>query len=111
MDLNQEQETSAVAWLTLADLLDGCPMAVVWHDGRGCVREDFDTILERKGDVITSRTYQQGKVTSDGGNRVIPGRLCWIDTWTRERSEVAHWPYLDDMLDHIQVQQQKVLTT
>jgi hypothetical protein len=72
-------ETSAEAWATLADMLDRGPLAVVWHDGNGCVRADFDTVLELKGDAILERTYQQGKATSEGG-RVQPGKLCWADT-------------------------------
>jgi hypothetical protein len=106
MELRQEQEpeTSAEAWATLAGLLDHGPVAVVWHNGRGCVREDFDTILERKGDVIYCRTYQQGKITTAGG-RVKPGRLCWNDTWTRERSSLTHWPFLDTVLDYLQTAQ------
>jgi len=103
-----EQETSSEAWTVLAGLLDHGPVAIVWHEGRGCVREDFDTILELKGnDTIVERTYQQGKETSEGG-RVQPGKLCWTDTWTRERSAVAHWPFLDTILDLAQVQQQRV---
>ena len=99
--LKQETETSAEAWVTLAGLLDRGPLAVVWHDGRGCVRTDFDTILQLQGDTILSRTYQQGKVVSEGGH-VEPGRLCWNDTWTRERSSVTHWPFMDTLLDYLQ---------
>lgn len=94
-------ETSAEAWTALAGLLDREPLAVIWHEGKGCVREDFDTILELKGDTILERTYQQGKETGEGG-RVQPGKLCWADTWTWERAQVAHWPYLDNVLDMIQ---------
>jgi len=99
-----EQETSSEAWAVLAGLLDHGPLAVVWHEGNGCVREDFDTVLELKGDAILERTYQQGKETSEGG-LVQPGKLCWINTWTRERSVVAHWPLLDTVLDLVEVQQ------
>jgi len=104
MDLKLEPETSAEAFATLAGLLDRGPLAVVWHEGRGCVREDFDTILQLQGDTILSRTYQQGKAVAAGGP-VQPGRLCWNDTWTRERSAVAHWPLMDTLLDYLQVQQ------
>lgn len=99
-----EQETSAEAWATLAGLLDRGPLAVVWHERGGRVHEDFDTVLELKGNVILSRTYQQGKIISEGGH-TRPGRPCWTDTWTRERSSVAHWPFLEDMLDRLQVRQ------
>jgi len=67
MDLKLEPETSAEAFATLAGLLDRGPLAVVWHDGRGCVRTDFDTILQLQGDTILSRTYQQGKAVAEGG--------------------------------------------
>jgi hypothetical protein len=102
-------ETSAEAWEVLSGLLDHGPVAVVWHEGRGCVRADFDTILELKGDAIVSRTYQQGKIVREGGH-TTPGKLCWVDTWTRERAQVAHWPFLDTMLDCLQTQQ-GILTT
>jgi hypothetical protein len=72
-------ETSAEAWTVLAGLLDHGPLAVVWHEGKGCVRVEFDTVLELKGDTIVEQTYQQEKVVSEGGN-VKPGRLCWTDT-------------------------------
>lgn len=98
------QQTSAEAFATLAGLLAHGPVAVVWHEGRGCVRTDFDTVIELKGDTILSRTYQQGKITTAGGC-VKPGRLCWADTWTRERSLVAHWPFLDTVLDYLQTAQ------
>ena len=104
LKLEQEPETSAEAWATLAGLLDRGPLAVVWHDGRGCVRTDFDTILQLQGGTITARTYQQGKITTAGGC-VRPGRLCWNDTWTRERSSLTHWPFLDMVLDYLQTQQ------
>jgi len=104
LELEQEPETSAEAWATLAGMLDRGPLAVVWHDGRGCVRTDFDTILQLQGDTITARTYQQGKITTAGGC-VKPGRLCWNDTWTRERSSLTHWPFLDTILDYLQTQQ------
>jgi len=99
-------ETSAEAWTALAALLDRGPLAVIWHEGKGCVRENFDTILELKDDAILSRTYQQGKITTAGGC-VKPGRLCWSDTWTREQAQVAHWPFLDTMIDMVQVQQKE----
>lgn len=99
-------ETSPEAWTVLAGLLDHGPLAVVWHEWRGCVRSDFDTIVEKKGDLIVERTYQQGKVVSEGGH-VKPGRLCWTSEWLRERAQVAHWPFLDTVLDMVQVQQNK----
>ena len=104
MDLKLEPETSAEAFATLAGLLDRGPLAVVWHDGRGCVRTDFDTILQLQGDTNLSRTYQQGKAVAEGGH-TQPGRLCWNDTWTRERSAVTHWPLMDTLLDYLQVAQ------
>ena len=41
-------QTSAEAWEVLSGLLDHGPAAVVWHEGRGCVRENSDTVLELK---------------------------------------------------------------
>ena len=100
--IQRDAETSSEAWRVLSGLLNHGPVAVVWHEGRGCVRAEFGTVLELKGDAILSRTYQQGKIVSPGGH-VRPGRLCWSDTWTRERAQVAHWPFLDSMLDRIQM--------
>jgi hypothetical protein len=54
-------ETSAEAWAVLAGLLDHGPLAVVWHEGSGSARSDFDTVLELREDAILERTYQQGK--------------------------------------------------
>ena len=102
--MEPEQGTNSEAWVKLAGLLDHGPVAVVWHDGRGCTRSDFDTVLERTESTITARTYQRGKECAEGG-RVVPGRLCWVDTWSRKRSAVTHWPYLETMLDRIQGQQ------
>lgn len=71
-------ETSAEAWGALAGLLDHGPLAVVWHEGSGPTRADFDTVLELRGDAILERTYQQGKAGEAG--HVQPGKLCWTDT-------------------------------
>jgi len=90
-------ETSAEAWAALAGLLDHGSLAVVWHDrGEGDL-VNFDTVIERKGDAITGRTYRHEK-------RSVWS--CRTDTWTRERSGAAHWPFLDTLVDLIQVQQQ-----
>lgn len=62
-------ETSAEAWTTLAGLLEHGPLAVVWHEGGGSSRSDFDTVLELQGDTILERTYQQGKATGAVGQR------------------------------------------
>lgn len=102
-------QTSAEAWEALSGLLNHGPVAVVWHDGRGCTRSEFDTVLELRGDAILSRTYQQGKIVREGGH-TTPGRLCWSDTWTRERAQMTYWPFLDTMLDRVQ-EQQGMLTT
>jgi len=90
-------ETSAEAWAVLAGLLDHGSLAVVWHDRSEGDLINFDTVIERKGDVIAARTYQQenGKSWS-----------CRTDTWSRDRAEVAHWPFLDTLLDLVQVQQE-----
>jgi len=103
-DSSQEMETSAEAWAVLAGQLDHGPLAVVWHEGNGPSRSDFDTVLELRGEAILQRTYQQGKVVSEGGH-TKPGRLCWTDTWTRERAAVIWWPYLDNVLDMAHQQQ------
>jgi hypothetical protein len=100
-----ETETSSEAWEVLSGLLNHGPVAVVWHEGRGCVREDFDTILELKGnDTIVERTYQRGKVIAENGP-MQPGHLCWTDMWTWARAQVTHWPYLDTILDMLRVRQ------
>jgi len=91
-------ETSAEAWTVLAGLLDHGPLAVVWHDRSEGDLVNFDTVIERKGGVISARTYRQENKE---------GWSCRIDTWSRDRAEVAHWPFLDTLLDLIQVQQQK----
>ena len=44
--MEPEQGTNSEAWVKLAGLLDHGPVAVVWHDGRGCTRSDFDTVLD-----------------------------------------------------------------
>ena len=68
-------ETSAEAWATLAGLLDQGSLAVMWHEGSGSSRSDFDTVLELRGGAILERTYQQGKVAGVAGH-VQPGKFC-----------------------------------
>ena len=94
-------ETSAEAWTVLAGLLDHGPLAVVWHDRSEGDLVNFDTVIERKGDTITARTYRQENRKSWS---------CRTDTWSREQSEVAHWPFLDTLLDLAQIQQQRCQT-
>lgn len=98
--------TSAEAWTALAGLLDRGPLAVVWHEGSESARSGSGSRLPSARGPCQSRTEQQGKVTTAGGC-VKPGRLCWADTWTRERSSVTHWPYLNTVLDMVQAQQQR----
>ena len=98
MGLSEEaaMETSAEAWTVLAGLLDHGPLAVVWHDRTEGDLVNFDTVIERKGSVISARTYRQEKRNNWS---------CRTDAWTRERSSVTHWPFLDTVLDYLQVQQ------
>lgn len=50
-----DTETSSEAWEVLSGLLDHGPVAVVWHEGRGCVRSDFDTVVATNRPVAFSR--------------------------------------------------------
>jgi hypothetical protein len=98
----QETKTSEQSWLEMFErLVQQGSLAIVWHEGRGCCREDFDTVVQLQGgSTIQQRTYQKGKVIPDSMvERIEPGKMCFEDTWKREESTYRHWPYLDSLLD------------
>lgn|SRR5664280_1532054 len=71
-------ETSAEARATLAGLLDHGPLAVMWHEGSGSSRSDFDTVLELRGGasveagVLFFYVATQGLSLLQGQRKTLP---------------------------------------
>jgi len=51
--------------------------------------------------AILQRTYHHGKAAS-ATTRAQPAEFHFEDVWTHDRAAVAHWPYLEFLLDLLQ---------
>jgi hypothetical protein len=96
----QGKEPSIKAWDALAEILRRRGRVTAFAvPGRPAL--DVVVVLLNRN-TIQSRTYTRLRpITGEHFERVEPGRVNWIETWTREDAEIANFENLELLLDFV----------